>query len=203
MKRTLVIIVLLIGVGLTSKAQPDKPNCIGINVLPLLSKTLEIGYEKNFSPYISCDLYTGYVFNSNMDSPRKVGTDYELTNKSGFFIKIGARYNVRKDFNKIAPFIGLNIVNALAIEEGNYNPDVENNTPDEPVKRNSYNLGLNGIIGLTSPARKRINVDIGLQIGTVLINNLLDFHSYMPGMGVDFGGGVRIQGIARIKYLIN
>ena len=202
MTRTIVLIILLIGLGTSLKAQSEKPNYVGINLIPLFSKTLELGYEINVNSFLSFDLYTGYVFNSNMDSPRKLGTDYELTNKSGFFIKIGTRYNLRKDLKKIAPFIGLNIVNAIALEEGIYNPDFENNTPDEPVKRNSYNLGLNGIIGVTSPATKRINIDIGLQIGTVLINNLLDFHSYMPGMGVDFGGGVRIQGIARIKYLI-
>lgn len=202
MKRTSIIIILLIGFGLMSKAQSEKPNYLGINLIPLFSKTLELGYEINIKPFLSIDLYSGYVFNSNMDSPRKKSTQYELTTKSGFFIKIGARYNVRKDLKKFAPFIGLNIVNAIAHEEGAYNDDFENNTPGEPVLRNSYNLGLSGLVGVTSPATKRINFDLGLQIGIVLINNLLDFHSFMPGMGVDLGGGVRIQGIARVKYLI-
>lgn len=58
------------------------------------------------------------------------------------------------------------------------------------------------MVGITSPATKRVNIDLGLQIGTTLVNNLIDFHSYMPGMGVDFGSGLRIQGILRIKYLI-
>ena len=202
MTRTIGIIILLIGIGISSKAQSEKPNYLGINLIPLFGNTLELGYEMNVKSFLSIDLYSGYTFNSKMDSPRPVGTQYELTNKSGFFIKIGARYNLRNDLNKFAPFVGLNFVNAIAIEEGTYNPNLENNTTVEPVKRNSYNLGLNGIIGVTSPATKRINIDLGLQIGTVVINNLLDYHSYMPGMGVDFGGGVRLQGIARIKYLI-
>jgi hypothetical protein len=202
MTRTIVIIILLIGFGITSKAQSEKSNYLGINLIPLFGNSLELGYEMNVKSFLSIDLYSGYTFNSKMDSPRPIGTEYQLTNKSGFFIKTGIRYNLRKDLNKFAPFIGLNIVNAIALEEAVYEPNWDNSTPDEPVKRNSYNLGLNGIIGVTSPSTKRISIDIGLQIGTVVINNLLDYHSYMPGMGVDFGGGVRIQGIARIKYLI-
>ncbi len=104
--------------------------------------------------------------------------------------------------NKFAPFFGLNLVNAIAIEKGTYNPDFDDETFNNSVFKNLCNLGLSGIIGITTPAKKRINVDLGLQVGTIIVDNLLDFHSYMPGMGVEFGGGIRIQGVLRIKYLI-
>lgn len=201
-KRAIILLILLIGFGIPVNAQSEKINYLGINLIPLFGNTLELGYELNTKPNLSYDFYFGYVFNSKLSSPLKKGTQYDLENKSGFFIKIGARYNLRKDLKKFAPFIGLNIVNAIAIEKGIYNPDFDNNTPNEPVVRNSYNWGFNGVIGITSPATKRINVDFGLQIGTTLINNLLDFHSYMPGMGVNLGSGLRIQGILRVKYLI-
>ncbi|MBT6686962.1 MAG: hypothetical protein HN704_09100 [Bacteroidetes bacterium] len=201
-KRTIIILILLIGFGISVNAQSEKTNHLGINLISLFGNTMELGYGIITKPNLSFDIYSGYVFNSKLSSPFKKGTQYDLENKSGFFIKIGARYNLRKDLKKLAPFIGLNIVNAIAIEKGIYDPDFDSNTPNEPVVKNSYNLGLNGVIGITSPAIKRINVDLGLQIGTTLINNLLDFHSYMPGMGVNLGSGLRIQGILRIKYLI-
>ena len=199
----IITLILLIGFGsITVNAQSEKSNYLGINLIPLFGNTLELGYEINVKPNLSVDLYSGYVFNSKLNSPLKKGTQYDLENKSGFVIKIGTRYNLRSDLNKFAPFFGLNIVNAIAIEEGFYDNDFDNYTPNEPVVRNSYNLGLIGIIGITSPATKRISIDLGLQMGKVIINNLLDFHSYMPGMGVSFGSGLRIQGVLRIKYLI-
>ena len=202
-KKLIVIIILLIGFGsIPVNAQSLKSNYLGINLIPLVGNTLELGYELNIKPNLSVDLYSGYVFNSKLSSPFKKGTQYDLDNKSGFFIKTGIRYNLRNDLKKFAPFIGFNIVNAIAIEKGIYDPDFDNNTLNEPVLRNSYNLGLNSVIGITSPATKRINIDFGLQIGTTLVNNLIDFHSYMPGMGVNFGSELRIQGILRIKYLI-
>ncbi len=200
-KRTIIILFLLIGFsGISVNAQSEKANYFGINLMPLLGNTLELGYEQNVKPNLSFNLSLGYVFNSKLNSPFKIGTPYDLKNKSGVFIKIGARYNFRKDLNKFALFTGLNIVNAHAIEEGFYDPDFNNNTFNELVISESYNLGLNGIIGVTSPATKQINIDLGLQIGKVIINNLLDYHSYMPGMGVDYG--IRIQGVVRIKYRI-
>ena len=202
MNKTLILLILLIGFRISSKAQSEKTNYLGVNLIPLIGNTLELGYEVNIKSNFSVDIYAGYVFNSNMSSPLKIGTQYDLTKKSGFFIKTGTRYNLRKELNKFAPFIGLNLVNAIAIEKGIYDPDFDYNTPNEPVAKNSYNLGVNGIIGITTPATKKINIDLGVQIGTLLIDNLLDFHSYMPGMGVDVGDGVRIQGIVRIKYLI-
>lgn len=199
--KRIVIFIILIGFGSTSvNAQSEKSNYLGINLIPLIGNTLEFGYEINIKPNLSVDLHSGYVFNSNLSSPLKKGTQYDLDNKSGIFIKIGTRFNLRRDLSKFAPFFGLNVVNAIAIEEGTFDSDFDIYTPNEPVTRNSYNLGLNGIIGITSPATKRINIDLGLQVGKVIVNNLLDFHSYMPGMGVSFGAGLRIQGVLRIKY---
>lgn len=200
-KRTLIILFLLIGIGgISINAQPEQNNYFGINLMPLFGNTLELGYERNIKPNLSINLYSGYVFNSKLNSPFKIGTPYDLKNKSGGFIKIGVRYNFRKDLNKFALFTGLNIVNAFAIEEGDYDSDFNNNTLNELAISESYNLGINGIIGVTSPATKRINIDLGLQIGKIVINNLLDYHSYMPGMGVNYG--ICVQGIIRIKYRI-
>ncbi len=201
-KRTFVLLVLLIGFGISVKAQSEKTNYLGINLIPLLGTTLELGYELNIKPNLSFDLYAGYVYDSELASPIKTGTPYYLKKSSGFFIKIGSRYNLRNDLKKFAPFIGFNIVNAIAIEEGVKYEEPGDALVNGPVERNSYNLGLSGIIGITSPATKRINIDLGLQVGTVLVNNLMDYHSYMPGMGIELYNGLRIQGVLRVKYLM-
>ncbi len=200
--RDIAILIILIGLGLSSNGQSDKVRYVGINLFPIIGKTIELGYSVDIKPNLSTDFYTGYVFNSGLGSPYMIGTQYDLDNKSGIFIKIGTRYNLRNDIDKFAPFIGINIVNSIAIEAGTYDSDFNYNTPNEKVKKKSYNLGLNGIIGITSPITKKLNMDIGLQIGKVLIKNLIDFHSYMPGMGVNFPDGVRSQLMLRIKYRI-
>ncbi|MDH4472070.1 MAG: hypothetical protein QE487_05645 [Fluviicola sp.] len=204
MKITLTTFMLVIGLLSHLSAQTTKTNYIGLNLPPMLGTALDIGIERNITPNFSVDLYTGYVFNSKLDSPLKKGSRFDVYKKSGFFLKLGARTNFRKDLSKFAPFLGLSIVNAVGLEEGTF---VGEDTPSipypDPIVNNSYNFGISGIIGLTSPADKKLNVDVGIQVGTLLVNNLLDFHSYMPGMGVNYGAGLRLQGILRIKYRLN
>ena len=181
-------------------AQTTRSTYIGLNIPPLLGNAVDLGIEFNLKPAFSVDIYSGYVFNSNLDSPIKVGTPYDLNKKSGFFLKLGARYNFRNEINKFAPLVGLNLVNSLAVEEGTYDADFDDSTPNEPFAKNSYNLGLNGIIGLTTPSDKKLNMDIGIQVGALIVDNLIDFQSYMPGMGINYFSGIRLQGIVRIKY---
>ncbi|MCD6556017.1 MAG: hypothetical protein J7K64_02375, partial [Bacteroidales bacterium] len=152
MKRTIIILIFLIGFWNFSFGQSEKTKYLGINLFPILGTTLELGYELNIKPKFSIDFYTGYVFNSNLDSPHKLGSPYKLDKKSGVFLKLGTRCNIRNSINKFAPFIGINIVNSIAIEKGIYDPDFDFNPPYDQVMMNSYNLGVNGIIGITSPA---------------------------------------------------
>ncbi|MCK4661616.1 MAG: hypothetical protein KAT68_02020 [Bacteroidales bacterium] len=195
---TLIIFICTV-ISLNAQFINDN-NYLSINTVPILGKTLELGYDANIKQNFSLDIYIGYVFNSKLSSPYKIGTQYELINKSGYFLKTGTKFILKNNLKIFKPFFGLNLVNAIVIEKGIYDKDSDYYTPNEIVNQNSYNLGINGIIGFTSPATKRINIDIGIQTGKILINNLLDFHSYMPGMGVNFPDGVRLQGILRIKY---
>jgi hypothetical protein len=201
MKISGIILTVLIISSSVIKAQTNKTDYLSINIIPILGSTLELGYERNFNPHFNSSIYCGYVFNSHLGSIYKIGTSYELKKKSGVFVKIGTRINFRKDDDKFAPFFGLNVINSLAIEEGINDPDFNESTPGEFIERNSYNLGFSGILGLTSPSSKKLSMDLGLQIGYVIINNLVDFHSYMPGMGTNFDGP-RFQGVLRIKYKI-
>lgn len=202
MKNALTTSIFVIGFLSQLNAQTTKTNYIGLNLPPMLGTTLDIGFERNIKPNFSVEISSGYVFNSKLNSLFKKGSLFDLDKKSGFFLKLGARYNFRKDLSKFAPFLGLNIVNAIAMEEGIY-VGLDNPNIPYPINNNSYNLGISGIIGFTSPADKKLNVDVGIQAGRLLVDNLMDFHSYMPGMGVNYGASLRLQGIVRIKYRLN
>ena len=206
MKKYISILILLFGLLVELiNAQPDNSTYVGINLPPILRTEVELGYERNFSPHLTIELFGGYLINSTIDSPTKIGTVHNFERKSGFFIKSGARFNLRRDPVKFAPFIGLHLVNSVAIEKGVYNdsfPGYETRA-GERFSNNAYNLGLIGMIGLTTPLTTRIGGEVGIQAGKLLVDNLIDFHSYMPGMGVNKVNGTRFQGVVRIKYKIN
>ncbi|MFT4696506.1 MAG: hypothetical protein ACI8RY_001682 [Urechidicola sp.] len=205
MYKIIAISFFLFSFCLKSYSQDSTTSYVGINLPPMIGSTIELGYEINSKPYLTFDVYGGYTFNSKLNGFHKLGDGINFSKKSGGFIKFGARINGRKKLNKFAPFIGLNIVNAISIEEGEQEYWISNNnkltTYNESFKRNNYNLGISGIIGVTSSSTKRINIDLGIQIGRLLVGNLSGYHSYMPGMGTKFSRN-RVQGILRVKYKI-
>ena len=229
-----LLIIFFIAASLAIRAQPDRPDYIALNLAPLPATMLELGYEHNHSPRLTLELYGGILVNSKIDSPIKVFTGYVFDRKSGFYIMPGIRYNLRRDQSGWAPFIGLHLVNSIAVEHGVYGfgPkgfDADGGNEDPPstqfclgsgfplpdeFSKNSFNLGLAGMIGLATPTTRMISGDVGIRAGKLLVDNLLSVHSYMPGMGVDNGDGWRILGtgvfdpaskssiIARIKIRI-
>ncbi len=229
MQRFISLLVLLFFAATGSaRAQPGRPGYIALNIAPVPATMLELGYEHNHSPRLTLELYGGILVNSKIDSPIKVGTLYDFDRKSGFYIMPGIRYNLRRDQSGWAPFVGLHLVNSIAVERGVYGFDSTGNDADDGnevspstafclgsgFSTNSFNLGLAGMIGLTTPTTRMISGDVGIRAGKLLVDNLLSVHSYMPGMGVDNGDGWRILGtgvfdpasrssiIARIKIRI-
>ncbi len=206
MNKYISIFILLFGLLIELiNAQPDNSTYFGINIPPMLGTTVELGFERNSSPHLTIELFGGYLINSTIDSPTKIGTVHNFERKSGFFIKPGARFNFRRDPVKFAPFIGLHLVNSVAIEKGVYYdsfPGYETRA-GERFSNNAYNLGLTGMVGLTTPLTTRFGGEVGIQAGKMLVDNLIDFHSYMPGMGVKTKNGIRFQGVFRIKYAVN
>lgn len=215
MKKDLSIIILIFGLAVGSiNAQPEKSSFFGINLPPIRVTMVELGYELNSSPYLTFELYGGYLINTTTNSSLTILTGHNFERKSGFFLMPGARFNFRRDPSKFAPFIGMNLVNSVAIEQGTYYDGFTHYEAGDEFSYNSYNLGLTGIIGLTTPSTARISCDIGIRAGKLLINNLIDIHSFMPGMGVGHGDGWRTLGVqgmdigarysfmARLKYRI-
>ncbi len=207
MFKILISILLSLIFSLGSLSQEEKTSYFGINIPPLFGTTLELGYELNIKSNLSLDVYGGYTFNNELESKCFEENEKLKVNKmSGGFFKLGVRYNWRKNLNRFAPFIGVNLVNSISIEEGTQEiGGFINNEPTislEQVVSNRYNLGISGIIGITSNSTKKINLDFGVQFGRLIVNNLLSCKSYMPGMGIVYNEN-RIQGVFRIKYRIN
>lgn len=201
MEKQIFIFLLLFGFLIEIiNAQPDRTSYLTFNIPPVLGSTVELGYELNFSPQLTFEVNGGYLMNTSIDSPLKILTEHNFESKSGFFVMPGVRFNLRKDSGKFAPFIGINLTNSIALEHGIYYdgfPDSEAQSGDE-FSNTSYNLGLTGIIGFTTPSTNKISCDAGIRAGKLLINNLIDIHSYMPGMGINHGNGWRTLGIPEI-----
>jgi hypothetical protein len=213
------ILIFLLFSGLvfeTITAQPDRTGYFVLNIPPLSGSTVELGYEVNFSPNLAFELNGGYLINTSVNSPVKILTEHNFERKSGFFVMPGVRFNIRRDPGKFAPFIGVNLINSIAIEQGVYYdnfPDSEFRAGSE-FSNTSYNLGFTGVIGLTTSSTARVSFDMGIRAGKLLVDNLVDFHSYMPGMGVGDSSGWRTLGVpvvdigaryslmARLKYRI-
>ncbi|MEN8928613.1 MAG: hypothetical protein ABF242_02950 [Flavobacteriales bacterium] len=195
MVRIITVLFLILSLGTTCFSQQERSHNVGINIAPLLGTTYEIGYEFNSSSGWSFNLYSGLTRNSRgkgLIDHTKDAIRFET--RSGYFVKLGSHYNFRKSVDNFAFFIGGNIVYGYSIEQWNQGYSSFSKVGD--------NLGINSIIGLSSPYIKKVRIDLGFQIGTLIINNLISYKSYMPGMGIAFGN-INFQGILRMKYRIN
>ncbi|MEN8928614.1 MAG: hypothetical protein ABF242_02945 [Flavobacteriales bacterium] len=189
------------------KIEQEKTQYISINLPPLLGNTIELGYEKNKNLNWSFDVYGGYTFDSKLNGLcTKEYTGLEIQEKSGGFLKIGARYYWRKKIKILSPFIGVSLVNSISVEKATQQTGrFENGLPTlyiEDIISKKYNLGISAVIGITIKATSRFNFDLGIQAGGLIVNNLVDCNSYMPGMGAEGLLG-KTQGVLRLKYRIN
>lgn len=174
----------------------------------MFGTTIEFGYELNLKSNFSFDISYGYVVNSEIEGSCIKRNPYlTIDKRSGNFIKLGARYNWKNKSDNFGFFFGANIINATSIESGSLQrgyfemfgyPVIYS----EKIYITNYNLGLSGKIGITWTTITPFDFDLGVQVGRVLIENLSDCNSYMPGMGAGYLEN-RVQGIFRIKYKLN
>ncbi|MBU0489467.1 MAG: hypothetical protein KKD31_16100 [Bacteroidetes bacterium] len=175
----------------------DSTFLFGTNLIPIISTQFGGFYEKSLNEYMTFHAGLGYVFNGP-GSWIKLGTDKELDKSSGSFISIGL--NGHLNDKRISPLIGLRIINSLSFEEGMMCSGASDTlaTP-EHFTSTGYSLGIGGIIGITLKISNRLFFDLGIQKSYLLINGLCDFHSYAPGMGINWNP-MRGQFISQIKY---
>ena len=177
----------------------DPLSYIGINVAPVLMTQIDLAYEYPVNSYMTGQLSGGFVVNAPYGSLRKIETGTRLTKRSGGFFRIGLKGHLKNKI--ISPFLGGLIINSLSVEEGVVNCldslICEASIPN--FSKTSYNLGVSGIVGLILKPSKRVKIDLGIQVGTLLINQLADYHSFTPGMGINWNP-IKTQFIVEIKY---
>lgn len=195
MKKVAIIIILILTTGLSYSQTKDSSYYFGINIAPIISTQFSIFIERQIHANLTFNIGAGYVF----DGPGsfiKLGTEKKLDKSSGGFLSFGINGHLKNRI--ISPIIGLKFVNALSYEKGE-KLDLITNNPPEPFESNGYSLGIGGLIGLTFKISKKIACDLAAQGSLLLINGLCDFHSFAPGMGINWNP-MRGQYIAQIKY---
>ncbi len=197
-------ILLLLWILFAHRAigQSDAPGSyLGINLAPIFMTQIDLHYERLLRPNITGQISGGFVINAPYGSFYKINTEIQLTRRMGPFLRIGMK--VHPKVKKFYPFVGGEIINSLSIERGS------SPCPDslfcthalENFSVTSYNLGVAGIVGLGIKPIKRLKIDLGIRIGMLVINGLADYHSFAPGMGINWDP-VRAQFLAEIKYAL-
>jgi len=198
-KQVILTIIILFTSNYLIGQTKDSSSYLGINLAPVFMTQIDLTYEKTFNSSMTGLLSGGFVINAPYGSLHKIGTDKDLTKRSGGFIRIGVKGHLKD--KTISPFVGGLIINSVSIEEGvAVCPDSLFCTQNIPnFSKTSYNIGVAGIIGLTLKPLKRIKIDIGIQAGVLLIDRLADYHSFTPGMGINWNP-MKTQFIMEVKY---
>jgi outer membrane protein W len=166
MKKIYLIFLLSVLYG-SATAQWEKR--IGVNLLPLTVRSLEITSE--FSPK-SCFAFTvnaGYVNNTAYEglSGSKVGDGVTERKTSGTFYKIGARYYFRRYADippKVNIFAGALLIGSHYAKTA-YRDDFIKQTGPQKVSKSGFSWGPALTAGLTFRISRSIQLDTGIQYG--------------------------------------
>ncbi|HPX75139.1 MAG TPA: hypothetical protein PLW77_01005 [Bacteroidales bacterium] len=191
---------------------------LGINLLQLPATTLDLVYEFSNNPRYTLSVNSGYTINyaKTFDiigfflSPHyKCGNNgYIMKKQSGGFVKIGMKFNFRKESEKMKYFyLGAFLSNSLIYERADYeNWDILN-SEIEHLSHNVFIFGLTGIVGYNFRISNKLNSDFGVQISipTNKYNDLYGYCNYIPGMGfMETCGNERVfpMLVLNLKYRI-
>ena len=196
LKIILLGIIVLISVNLFGQEKDKWNHDIGINLLQISATTIDFTYELSNNPRYTIIVNPGYTINyvhsfdiiGYLLSPHyKCGNDgYSLTNQSGGFIKIGAKFNLKKETEKKNYFyLGAFITNSLIYEKVKYeNWDILNSQV-EYLSHYLFTIGLTGTIGYNFRISEKLNSDFGVHISMPSKNydSMYGYSNYIPGMG--------------------
>lgn len=214
MKKILLLTAFMIGLCLTSGSAQGQIR-LGVNVLLLPLRTLEITGEFKKQPWYSVTLNAGYVHQSAYKGIGGVKLDDQIDDRSssGWFGKAGGRlYLLSFTGNEptVNLFLGAQFIAASYNQSGIQQTDrFENGTIVSSFSKvNSRGLIAGGALtgGLTFKLSKRFQLDPGIQYSFVPRRD--DYvgytgFNYQPGFGVTNRGGryrKSIQGLLVLSY---
>ncbi|WP_341226232.1 hypothetical protein [uncultured Arcticibacterium sp.] len=173
-----------------------------INLPPLIATSIEVGQEYSFKKNRAFDIAGGIVINSNhLKQYHKAGTSYEISQRSGLYLKVSKKFIARKFEDKLGPYFGVFVSNGLGFEKGIYQPYNPYPTPGEGEKASklSYISGLGISLGINPPQNTPLGIEPGIQAGISPFNNQLEGFKYTPGLGRNFMG-FYLQGILKFRF---
>ena len=213
MKQSLLVLILLVTVPRVVSAQWQKR--IGINVIPLAIRTIELTSEFTNHPAYALTFNAGYVHESAFDGlvKSKVYDGVSDRRTSGLFVKAGFRTYLLSLTGKEPAFnlfVGAQLIGSQyrqrgivsAIDPGFY---VGGAPPDVAVRVSGFLWGTALSGGATVRLSQKLAFDVGIQYG--LQPTRTDYigdreFNYQPGFGISRAGGTvtSVQGILTVKY---
>ncbi len=200
----LTILGILIFTSIVSKAQTQKS--IGINLVPLIAKTLEINGEVKPKQWFAINAGTGYTFNTNYSGIIRwnIGDNTKDRQTSGWFLKSSFLFyptGLKGKERKTRFFVGAGLALSTYNQSLTYIPFGSSEEPERTMTYKGALLSPIASIGFTSKIASRIYLNWGLQhafyipregvIGTGRYN-------YQPGLGGQ--PSEYLQGIVALKY---
>ena len=210
--KKLLQLLILVGIPATSLAQWKAD--VGLNVVPLIARSVEISSEFSKHPGYSLNFNLGYTFNSS-----HVGlTDYDvydfISNRktSGAFVKFGGRLHLaslggrerRTNF-----FVGAQVIASQYRQTAIREPidGGQNYVGRSAISANGTNVSPAVSLGFTRKITQKFTLEWGVQKSFISQRN--DYigrraRNYQPGMGSGqsdpFIG--YLQGILALRYRI-
>ncbi len=186
--RKIYLLVLLSLVYTKGSAQWSTK--VGVNLLPLTVRSLEITSEFNKDPHFALTVNAGYVHNTSYEGilGSKVGDGVSSRSTSGSFYKVGGRYyfmGSRARQPKVNIFAGALFIGSHYSKIA-YIEDYIAQTRPVKSSKSGFSWGPAVTAGLTFHVNNRLSVDTGIQYSFVKDSKQnigrKDFN-YEPGFG--------------------
>ncbi len=212
MKQSLLVLILLVTMPRVVSAQWQKR--IGINVIPVAIRTIELTSEFTDHPAYALTFNAGYVHESAFDGlvKSKVYDGVSDRRTSGLFVKAGVRAYLLSLTGKEPAFnlfVGAQLIGSqyrqqavVQLWDSGFFP---NGQPYENVQVSGFLWGTALSGGATVRLSKKLAFDMGIQYG--LQPTRTDYigdreFNYQPGFGISRAGSTvtSVQGILTVKY---
>ncbi len=197
-----VLIILTTSIKTKAAEEKIKRTTLGLNLLALPDRTLDISLNYNEKPGFTWQSNFGFMLNNPLQ-----GKDYAIINyhlgyneifgsqeNSGAYIAFGLQYNSRKSYFKNNIYMGAKIIEGYYNKRADFLKVSEANMSDPMHIKNNAELftdmTVNGMftaamleIGVSIMATKRMWFDVGFQRAFPLIVSNKDIINYqvMPG----------------------
>jgi len=194
--KKLILTLVAILITLHSYTQETQGKySIGLNLPPLIGKTIDLRFENNLNPHWALQLSAGVMIDNHMKgSVYKVYDGLSDFNNSGFFASAGIRYYHHKEVKKSALFAGVRIISGYFDQSGRYEEG------HNQVSESGYFIATGIEAGVTWRLSDKFKLDTGLQYSPVIYadRQVSRFFSVLPGIGAI----ADLQGILAIKYCL-